>query len=282
MWTEEAVVSASAWAMIGTAMIVFGLLVAGRRAGYGRYEEPKIWVASIKMDAKLAWVVQESPMIFWAVWGYMNAKKECYSSRANLILWCFLLVHYLQRTFIFPLLMKGSKQTTVYVMLCALAYCTWNGHLQNTWLMRAHVYEDTWVYDPRFLLGISAAITGMGINLHSDHILRNLRKPGEKGYKIPRGGMFEYVSGANFFGEILEWTGFAVATWSLAGAAFAVFTFSNIGPRGHHHHQWYLEKFDDYPKNRRYVHLLFAHTEFGVTLLHDMYAMYAHTYATRA
>ena len=27
--------------------------------------------------------------------------------------------------------------------------------------------------------------------------------------------MFEYVSGANFFGEIVEWTGFAIATWSL-------------------------------------------------------------------
>lgn len=29
------------------------------------------------------------------------------------------------------------------------------------------------------------------------------------------GGMFQYVSGANFFGEILEWTGFAIASWSL-------------------------------------------------------------------
>ena len=28
--------------------------------------------------------------------------------------------------------------------------------------------------------------------------------------------MFEYVSGANFFGEIVEWTGFAIATWSFA------------------------------------------------------------------
>lgn len=28
---------------------------------------------------------------------------------------------------------------------------------------------------------------GMTINIHSDHVLRNLRKPGETGYKIPRG-----------------------------------------------------------------------------------------------
>jgi hypothetical protein len=28
---------------------------------------------------------------------------------------------------------------------------------------------------------------GMFINIQADHILRNLRKPGEKGYKIPKG-----------------------------------------------------------------------------------------------
>jgi 3-oxo-5-alpha-steroid 4-dehydrogenase 1 len=48
-------------------------------------------------------------------------------------------------------------------------------------------------------------------------VLRNLRKPGDTGYYIPKGGMFEYVSGANFFGEILEWTGFAIASGSTAG-----------------------------------------------------------------
>lgn len=30
-----------------------------------------------------------------------------------------------------------------------------------------------------------------------------------------QGGAFDFVSGANFFGEILEWAGYAVAAWSL-------------------------------------------------------------------
>ncbi len=76
----------------------------------------------------------------------------------------------------------------------------------------------------------------MAINLHSDYTLLGLRKPGEQGYKIPRGGMFEYVSGANYLGECLEWAGFALAGWSLPALAFAVFTFSNIAPRGYKHH----------------------------------------------
>lgn len=65
------------------------------------------------------------------------------------------------------------------------------------------------------------------------------------------GGMFTYVSGANFFGEIIEWSGFALACWSLPSLAFATFTALNIGPRAIQHHRWYLDKFEDYPKSRR-------------------------------
>ena len=75
----------------------------------------------------------------------------------------------------------------------------------------------------------------------------------ETGYKIPRGGAFELVSGANFFGEIVEWSGFALAAWSLPGLAFAIFTFANIGPRAASHHRWYLTKFPEYPRSRRAV-----------------------------
>ncbi|KHJ76173.1 3-oxo-5-alpha-steroid 4-dehydrogenase [Oesophagostomum dentatum] len=93
----------------------------------------------------------------------------------------------------------------------------------------------------------------MYINIQSDSILRNLRKPGETGYKIPRGGMFEYVSGANFFGEIIEWIGYSIVAGSLPAIAFAIFTASNIGPRAIHHHRWYHSKFPEYPKERKAI-----------------------------
>ena len=51
-------------------------------------------------------------------------------------------------------------------------------------------------------------LCGVWINTQADGILRSLRDASvadDRGYKIPRGGMFEYVSGANFFGEIVEW-----------------------------------------------------------------------------
>ena len=62
-----------------------------------------------------------------------------------------------------------------------------------------------------YILGILLFIFGLIINLDSDRRLRGLRKKSESGYKIPFGGLFEYVSAANYFGEICEWWGFALA-----------------------------------------------------------------------
>ncbi len=83
--------------------------------------------------------------------------------------------------------------------------------------------------------------------------LRNLRKPGETGYKIPFGGLYGVVSCPNYLGEILEWVGFAIAASTAPGWAFAFFTASNLVPRAVAHHRWYLEKFADYPTRRRAI-----------------------------
>lgn len=82
-------------------------------------------------------------------------------------------------------------------------------------------------------------------------MLLSLRKPGETGYLIPRGGLYEYISCPNYLGEIIEWFGFAIAAWSIPALSFALWTFFNIGPRAVLHHKWYLEKFPNYPKDRR-------------------------------
>ncbi|CAD7953671.1 unnamed protein product [Amoebophrya sp. A120] len=68
----------------------------------------------------------------------------------------------------------------------------------------------------------------------------------KKSYKIPFGGLFYFVSAANLAAEILEWFGFAMANnFSLPTVAFACYTFANIGPRGYHHHNWYLDHFGE-------------------------------------
>jgi 3-oxo-5-alpha-steroid 4-dehydrogenase 1 len=112
-------------------------------------------------------------------------------------------------------------------------------------------YTTEWLIDPRFLFGTALLLAGWFGNIKSDRILRNLRKPGETGYSIPYGGFYRWVSAPNYLCEIVEWTGWAVATWSVPGLAFAVFTVANLAPRAHRHHAWYKERFADYPPERK-------------------------------
>ena len=47
------------------------------------------------------------------------------------------------------------------------------------------------------------------------------------------------MSGANFFGETMEWWGFAIACWTLPALVFAVMTTVMIGTRALTHHRYY-------------------------------------------
>lgn len=61
--------------------------------------------------------------------------------------------------------------------------------MQGYYLLKIADYPADWFNDPRFMLGAPMFLFGFVMNIHSDHILRNLRKPGEKGYKIPEGNL---------------------------------------------------------------------------------------------
>uniref|UniRef100_A0A8C3BUR9 3-oxo-5alpha-steroid 4-dehydrogenase (NADP(+)) n=1 Tax=Cairina moschata TaxID=8855 RepID=A0A8C3BUR9_CAIMO len=177
-------------------------------------------------------------------WLYRSGASNCLGCNSS-----SLPVRY--RALVFPFLIRQGKPTPFFTFLLALLFCVYNGYLQGRSLSNYAEYPSGWLKDPRFVAGFIGWLVGMAINIHSDHILRNLRKPGETGYKIPRGGMFEYVSGANFFGEILEWFGFALACCTIESLAFALCTLFILGSRAKQHHQWYLEKFEDYPKDRK-------------------------------
>ena len=48
---------------------------------------------------------------------------------------------------------------------------------------------------------------------------------------VPHGPLFRLVSCPNYFGEIVDWSGFALATWSPGGLLFALWTAANLVPR---------------------------------------------------
>lgn len=239
-----------AWIMIAVAILVFSLL-RGYRAPYGRYATSASAWWGPNIPAKLAWFIQELPSFLWPLYALVFVPIE---SRVAQFLIALFLLHYFQRTFIFSLRIRGGKPTKLAPFIMAFAFCFFNGYLQTAYLATHFVFGNTFTSALCLAVGVVLFVLGMLINIHSDGILRRLRTRTDQSHKIPHGGLFTHVSAANFFGEILEWFGFAMAQgFSPPALAFALFTFANIGPRGKQHHDDYLKRFPDYPKTRKAV-----------------------------
>ncbi len=226
--------------------VITTALVSFINAPYGRHNRPG-WGPN--MPARVGWVAMESPAVLGALGFFL------FYGPSGLVPWILFgawQLHYVQRTFVFPFQIKATGKTIPVVIAgIAFFYNIFNARMNMGWISHYGGYGVEWLQDPRFLAGLALFLVGHAINLRSDQNLRTLRKPGETGYKVPRGFLYEYVSCPNYFGEMLEWFGWALMTWSLPGLAFALFTVANLGPRAVANHRWYQDKFPDYPKKRK-------------------------------
>ncbi|MBC8245175.1 MAG: 3-oxo-5-alpha-steroid 4-dehydrogenase [Verrucomicrobia bacterium] len=217
-------------------------------APYGRHN-PGTWRRMIR--ARTAWLIMESPAVLLPAGAFVWARGwESPVLGGFLAIW---LLHYVHRAWIYPFrLAKTSSPMPVLLMLMGLLFNLINGSLHGTWLfVHPGVIGTDWLGDWRFATGAVVFGIGFVINLDSCNRLLRLRreKPGE--YSVPCGGMFRWVSCPNYLGEITEWIGWALLTWSPAGLAFAAWTMANLVPRARAHHRWYHAQFPDYPAKRK-------------------------------
>jgi 3-oxo-5-alpha-steroid 4-dehydrogenase 1 len=216
---------------------------------YGRHSK-KNWGPMI--DNRLGWIFMESPSFFIFISLVLFGSST--PSQPVWILFGLWAIHYFNRSFVFPLRTKtNGKKMPVIIMFSAILFNLVNASLNGYWFgFVAPSYPENWITDPRFIIGGLVFITGFIINQMADRKLIGLRRGGSSGYFIPRGGLFNYISCPNFFGEIVEWTGFAIMAWNLPALSFAVWTAANLIPRAMDHHRWYKSYFkDEYPKSRK-------------------------------
>ncbi len=236
-----------AWFGLSAVVLVALLFIS---APYGRHSRGG-WGPTV--PSALGWVLMEAPAALVILLFYLIAPRP-----PGMAAWVFLLfweAHYLHRAFVYPfrLRLKG-KTMPLSVVLMAIFFNAVNGYLNGRWLTAlGPEVPASWLMDPRFLAGAALFMLGLGVNLYADQVLINLRAPGETGYKIPRGGPYRLVSCPNYLGEMVEWGGWALLTWSMPGLAFAAWTAANLLPRAMTHHRWYQDKFPDYPRERRAV-----------------------------
>ena len=231
------------WFVLAVAVFIALFFVV---APYGRHIRSG-WGYTI--DNKIGWVIMEAPApVVFAVCFVLGS-----NTAAALVFLGLWEAHYLHRAFIYPLGLRGTaKRMPLSVMGFGFLFNIMNGYLNGRYIFTfSGGYSNEWLGDWRFLTGLALFLIGFVINRQADRILRSLRRPGESDYRVAQRGLYRWVSCPNYLGEIIIWIGWLVATWSLPGLAFALWTVANLVPRARAHHQWYRENFPDYPRERR-------------------------------
>ena len=237
------------WLMLGMAVVVFVSLYFVN-AGYGQFRS-KQWGWSI--DNRWAWMLMEAPvfLIMWIIWLCSPLQWHL----PQLVLFSLFEIHYFQRSFLFPWMMTGHSQMPIAIMLMGITFNVINGFMQGAglyWFPNPNFTEGA-LYLLRWnaILGILLFLVGIIINWHSDHVIRNLRKPGDTRHYLPQNGMYRYVTSANYFGELMEWVGFALAASTLVAWVFPIWTAANLVPRAHAINKRYKEEFGEEAVGKR-------------------------------
>jgi hypothetical protein len=193
----------------------------------------------------------ESPAVLVFAWGFAAGQRKDLVAVVFCALFCG---HYLYRSLLYPLLRRSKTAMPLAIVASGLAFNCVNGSLQAGYLFSlAPAYPVAWLLDVRFLAGLPVFVAGFAIHFRADAQLIALRRTRQGKYVMPRGALFGWISCPNYFGELIEWVGWALLTWSWAGAAFALWTAANLVPRALAYHRWYQQTFADYPPARRAI-----------------------------
>ncbi len=234
---------------IGLALVVF-LILLRVTAPYGRHTT-NTWGPTLAN--RWAWFLMEIPVLLFFSWFFFTGKAD--KTLPEYVIYGLFMLHYIRRVFIYPFQLKDNgKRMPWVIVIMAFLFNFINGFFNGYWFGNiSSPYPDTWFFKWQFILGFVLFFGGMYLNIYSDQILLNLRSNGKKGYYIPYGGLFEYVSSPNLLGEIIEWVGWAFMAWSLPSFAFALWTMANLIPRSLDHQRWYKKMFKNYPADRKAV-----------------------------
>jgi 3-oxo-5-alpha-steroid 4-dehydrogenase 1 len=243
------------FSMLGLAVVVF-IALQFVTVAYGMTYNNR-W--GISISSKWGWWLMETPvflamLIIYGISLYLKIKPFNFVTAFILLLF---LLHSGQRRFVFPLLMQGHSKMPLPVVFSGIFFNFCNAFMQGCWLFiicPTHKYPIHWFWSPQFIIGSAIFFFGMIVNLHSDRIIRKLRSSKEdNNYYLPKGFLFARINSSNYFGELLEWLGFAILTWSFAGFVFFCWALANLVPRSKAvYHRYYHFFGDEFLKLNRW------------------------------
>jgi len=234
------------WAMV----LAFVCLVAETMmpTGYGRFGEG----ATFSVSPRVGWWLMELPCsvvfpyYFWYRCYWCGDRKL---SRSSIVLGCVFSLHYLYRGWYYPYNLAVFGNSSNFSLLPAVGgWLVTATHAKlNAEVVSAHgrrLTKASYLNTLQFWVGLCIYYTGLLLIMQQDQIMRDLRSTPGPRYRIPRGGLWDYATSAQYLSELIGWFGFAVLMdFEANGLFILVVSLCNLVPRAHTNHLWYEKHF---------------------------------------
>jgi steroid 5-alpha reductase family enzyme len=249
-------------------------------APYGIFYRKNI--SGPSLNKNIGWFIMESPGLFMFLVFYFayGTHKFNFIPLFLLSLW---MLHYINRSLIFPFytMKENYKKMPLMLVFFGFLYIMMFSYLNAINISSNPKYTIKWMKNPVFIIGVIIFFIGFFINVWGDYKLQQYKDEtknsakielyesdefnfnklfnkntyftnnDKKDYQLPNNGLYNYVTSANYLGEIIEFIGWAVMTWSLPGLLFSIGSISCIGIRALYTHEWYKNNFKNFPKDRK-------------------------------
>ena len=163
----------------------------------------------------------------------------------QILVFASVFTHFAKRVLESLFLHKYSGPVGIFTTLMIASFYSFAafliGYLNRTPLQTM----DAWSY-----LGIVLFAVGIIGNFNQHKALADLRKDSME-YKIPHGGLFEYVVCPHYLFEIIAWTGIFLLSRHLGAFLVLAFIIAYLSARSLRTLAWYRERFNNFPTDRK-------------------------------
>jgi steroid 5-alpha reductase family enzyme len=97
--------------------------------------------------------------------------------------------------------------------------------------------------------GILLFLIGTSGNFYHHYLLSKLRGEGEREYKVPNGGLFDFVICPHYLFEIIGFLGISFISQTSYAFSFTLGTIFYLMGRSYATRRWYLSKFEDFSED---------------------------------
>jgi len=215
---------------------------------YGRFGND----ASFAVSPRLGWFLMELPCtvvfgyLFWYRAYLLGLRKL---SRSSLVLGCIFSLHYAYRGWYYPYNIRVYGNSSNFSLapaiggwLVTITHAMLNAEIISKYGKR--LTKDSYLKSAQFILGLVLYYSGLVAIMYQDHLMRELRSTPGPRYRIPRGGLWDYITSAQYFSELWGWFGFMVLMDFEPSGMFVFFvSLFNLAPRAVTNHAWYEEHF---------------------------------------